>query len=454
MNTLKKTALILIFIGIACYAQPEDKASSTTKPFYFDIKDLSASPIAAPIVQPWRTIDLKDDYCGQWVVAGDLDGDGEIEIVSAKNVTTGDKPETDYHYTSAICAKKLDGSILWQWGNPEIGRKSYHHDLACQIYDWNGDGRNEVVIASEKSLIIFDGKTGKIIKDYLLPHTATDCIIACNLTGGTKPMDFILKDRYLQIWGMDSTGRILWKTDEKPYGYHVGHRPLPVDIDGDGKDEIFCGFFMLNSDGSLRWKISGNRNEPHRYLHMDSQVIVRKGKTPEEWLFAFTYCVGNGVGIVNGLGEIQKEALGFHYESIDAGSVFPAIATPQFVIDVDHTAPSEAIVVVLDANLELLGRLNIDYGRYHALVDWDGDGYDDIIMGDNKAIYNYKGEKICTFQMDGPGRLLQTADIDGDKVKDLLLVNKNIDKVYIFKNSQGKPSEDCELGTGKNFTLY
>src|SRR5512135_1960982 len=89
----------------------------------------------APVVQPWRRITLDPQYSGAWVVAGDLDGDGLVEIVSARNVD-----RNDVHYTSAVVAQRLDGTVLWRWGNPTIGRKQLHHDVACQIYDWNGDG--------------------------------------------------------------------------------------------------------------------------------------------------------------------------------------------------------------------------------------------------------------------------------------------------------------------------
>jgi len=89
-----------------------------------------------PFVQAWRRIALEPEYSGAWVVAGDLDGDRAVEIVSARNVD-----RDDVHFTSAVVAQRLDGTVLWRWGNPNIGRKQLYHDVACQIYDWDGDGR-------------------------------------------------------------------------------------------------------------------------------------------------------------------------------------------------------------------------------------------------------------------------------------------------------------------------
>ena len=34
---------------------------------------------------------------------------------------------------------------------------------------------------------------------------------------------------------------------------NTGHCPLPIDIDGDGKDELLVGYNLLDSDGQLLW---------------------------------------------------------------------------------------------------------------------------------------------------------------------------------------------------------
>ena len=74
-----------------------------------------------PLIKPWKTVVLVPEYAGQWVVAADVDTDGEVEIVSAENVNVG-----DVHYTSTAVAQKLDvlleqlrdveayvGTLLW-----------------------------------------------------------------------------------------------------------------------------------------------------------------------------------------------------------------------------------------------------------------------------------------------------------------------------------------------------
>jgi hypothetical protein len=59
-------------------------------------------PSDVPMVAPWRAITVGPEYGGYWVVAGDVDGDGEIEIVSAKNHNRNDD-----HFTSPAAVQNI-----------------------------------------------------------------------------------------------------------------------------------------------------------------------------------------------------------------------------------------------------------------------------------------------------------------------------------------------------------
>jgi len=111
--------------------------------------------------------------------------------------------------------------VLWRWGDPTVGRKKLHHDVACQIYDWDGDGRNEVVLATAGFLIELDGSTGVERRRFPLPKDATDCLVFANLSGGPRATDVLVKTRYTQIWAFNREGRQLW-TVENPGGYPMG----------------------------------------------------------------------------------------------------------------------------------------------------------------------------------------------------------------------------------------
>jgi len=213
----------------------------------FDVLDNGIADPAVPEIAPWKTIALDPDYGGQWVVAGDVDGDGAVDIVSAENFN-----EVDTHYTSAVAAQRLDGSVIWRWGNPDVGRKNWHHDVACQIVDWDGDGKNEVVVSAETAIVELDGATGAEKRRIPLEKGASDCLVFCDLSGVGRPTDVLAKDRYENIWAYNRAGELLWHVN-RPGGYRTAHQPRPMDIDGDGHDELMAGFAMLHHDGSGRW---------------------------------------------------------------------------------------------------------------------------------------------------------------------------------------------------------
>ncbi|MBU3666054.1 MAG: hypothetical protein FGM15_09305 [Chthoniobacterales bacterium] len=441
-------------------AEPEkNPAPHDGNPLLFQVTDRRPNLIEAPLVKPWKTVPLNEPHGGSWVVTGDLDGDGEIELVSARDLSwwTGphDKGGTPVHHACSVAVQKLDGTLLWTWGEPGKGERQAKNDVPCQVYDWNGDGKNEVVVIGSKELMIFEGATGKLLHSFPIPAFASDCVIAADLTGDGKADDFILKDRYFQMWGMRSDGKILWESPrtaliEGPF--HLGHRPTSVDVNGDGANEIFAGFFMLNPDGTRLWDAVGTNQKKVIGCHMDGSAIIRTGSHPDDVRLAFTYCSGSGIGLVDGAGQIRAEVTGPHYESVKSGNIFPGRPAPHLGVDIDR-APMA--IDLFDANLVLLGRLNLDYGRFFGLVDWDGDGFDELANADNGGIYNHEGKKIAGLDLGGDkGRFIQVADLDGDGIRDLLVVGSRMDKVYLFKNHHGAPGKDVLLGTGKNFTHY
>jgi len=291
---------------------------------------------APTLVKPWKTIALDPDYSGAWVVAGDLTGDGTVEIVSARNVDAN-----DVHYTSAVVAQRMDGSVLWRWGNPAVGRRELHHDVPCQIHDWDGDGRNEVVLCTRGFLVELDGATGVEKRRFSLPEDATDCLVFANLSGGPRPPEVLVKTRYTRIWAFDYHGHPLWSVNH-PGGYRTAHQPVPVDLDGDGRQEIMAG-----------------------------------------------------------------------------------------------------------------------YARHHALLDWTGDGVDEIVIAQPRALYDGAGQVLAVLDMDatddlqGEERLVLSGDFSGDGVPDILLTTRAISHVHIYRNERGRrPNPPAPLGTGLNVTLY
>ncbi len=442
----------LILVGVVLIGS--QNFAATTEPLYFDVNEGDTPTSDTPSIEPWKTIRLEPDYGGLWVVAGDLDGDGSPEIVSAENFNQG-----DVHYTSAVVAQNLEGEVLWTWGTPDVGRKKWHHDVACQIYDWDGDGRQEVIVCDRTSVVELDGSTGKEKRRFTIPKEATDCLVFCNLEGDDHPSELLVKDRYHHIHAYDHAGQLLWEVTD-PGGYPTAHQPRPIDLDGDGRDEIIAGFSVLNADGSLRWTFASDQVDLHRG-HLDCARLLQHGEDPAEIRIALTCCGANNVAVVDGNGKLCWERSGHHFESLQVGQLHPDHPGPHILVDIDHMPKGKSPLWILDAQGRQLGQIITSYGRHHRLVDWTGDGISEFVVGGSQGLYDYRGKRIGHFTMPASlpleKRSYETSvlvgDMTGDGVPDILFVTP--DHVMIYKNQEGrKPDGPSSVGTGVNFTLY
>ncbi len=437
-------------------------ADMPSKPTLFDTTDPGVQDPGSRTLTPWRRVPLDPEYSGAWVVAGDLDGDGQAEIVSARNVNT-----VDVHYTSAVVAQRLDGSVLWRWGDPSIGRRGLHHDVACQIHDWDGDGRPEVVLCTQGFLVELDGVSGRERRRIPIPPEATDCLVFADLSGRGRPTDVLVKTRYTQIWALDSAGRQLW-TVQKPGGFLTAHQPLPVDVDGDGREEILAGYALLGADGAVRWVLEdGGRFRGGG--HMDCARVLRRGPRPADCVLVLTCCGHLRLMAVTGEGRILWELGGHHFESIDLGRVTPARPGVQLLVDVvptpGHNDQNELWLVGEDG--QWLGRIRAEYTRFHALVDTDGDGLDEIVLPHSRGVFQGDGRRTGTLLMESQpdlyggrpaaegeiGNIVRCGDFDGDGVADAAVTAP--ESVCILRSARpaGSPPR-APLGTGLNATLY
>jgi len=441
-------------------AVPLTRDLSQAKPLRFDVHENDLSDKGVPVVQPRYTVKLDPAYCGGWLTVGDLTGDGVAELVSAKNAGP-----LEAHFTSSVVAHRLDGSVLWKWGNPEA-RNNIYHDVACQIYDLDGDGLNEVVVAADRKVVVLDGATGREKKQFPIPARASDCIRFCNVSGKNRATDMLVKTRYDQIWAYDADGRLLW-TSRKPGGHRTAHQPFAVDLDGDGRDEIMAGFAMLNCDGSVRWTIPSADGKLLKG-HADSIRLFRDGSRPEDKRLLVTHCGGKQMTLLDGNGSIIWRLTGLHFESVFFGKLDSELPDRQIVVDICHQPWGQQPLLILDEHGALLGRYMTARSRQHRLVDWFGAGTDLVFCGQTRALLNAKGEKVARFETPMPEGadpskrgsdplryMVHLADVNGDGRPDLVLSTVPGSAVWIYVNKKGpKELDPSRLVLPANATLY
>ncbi len=157
-------------------------------------------------------------------------------------------------------------------------------------------------------------------------------------------------------------------------------------------------------------------------------------------------------GDVDGNGALIWEHSGHHFESINVGRVIPGRDSLQLVVDIDHRPRGEAPLWVFDEDGAHLGQIMTHYCRSHTLLDWTGNGYDNIVIGSVRGLFDHQGERIGTFDAPGASHV-HIGDMTGDGLPDIILYSDTA--VYIFRNEHGtQPDTPPPLGTGLNVTLY
>lgn len=406
-----------------------------------------------PIVYPWKTIEMDADFSGQWLVAGDLDDDGELEFVSARN---------DKQSVTAISAYMLDGTCLWKWGQAGAGSSRLGYDVPVQIYDIDGDGKNEVIFSEEGFLVVLDGLNGKEIERYPLPSelSVADCITFANLRGEENASDVIVKTRYTKLWAYTADWRELWNWTPGD-GYKTCHHPTPVDLDGDGKDEIMAGYTMLDHDGTEMWTFS-SREVSLSKGHLDCCRIAESGDTPEEFRFAVTCCGAGLVAYLDGVGNTLWEISGHHFESLRVAPISANLEGKQVFVDIDHRPYGESPAWLIDINGKHIGTYTTNYSRQHASVDWNGDGLDEIVLSNALTICDGSGNRVVSF---GPGTIsddirtdqkaggpsVTVCDVTGRGIEDVVL---HADRtILVYRGPSQTKAKDVVSDT-INFTLY
>lgn len=117
---------------------------------------------------PWLTIPLQtpEKYSPGDISPGDLDGDGEYELVVHMTGVGKDNSQRGMTDAPIFHAYKLDGTLLWSINLGKNIREGAHY-TQFMVYDLDGDGRAEVVMKTA------DGTTdgaGKVIGDPTADH--------------------------------------------------------------------------------------------------------------------------------------------------------------------------------------------------------------------------------------------------------------------------------------------
>lgn len=234
---------------------------------------------------------------------GDVDGDGEYEIILKWDPTNShDNAHNGFTGETLIDCYKLDGTRLWRIDFGKNIRSGAHY-IQFMVYDLDGDGCAEIVaktadgtidgtrrlIGSEKAdwrnmsgrviagpeyLTVFNGKTGEAMStvDYIPPrgnikdwgdgyaNRSERYLAAIAYLDGIHPSVVMCRGYYTRsvLAAYDWDGkelRLRWVFDSdtpgnEGYAGQGNHNLRVADVDGDGCDEIIYGQMTVDNDGT------------------------------------------------------------------------------------------------------------------------------------------------------------------------------------------------------------
>ncbi len=300
------------------------------KPDFEEAAVWDTNYLSVPLQKPPGGItpdNIQYEYSANDASVGDIDGDGEYEII-LKWDPTNSKDNAHAGYTGSVLldAYKLDGTHLWRIDLGKNIRAGAHYTQFL-VYDFDGDGKAEIVcktadgtidgtgavigdsdmdyrnqkgfvLEGPEYLTVFEGISGKALEtiEYEPPRgrgidwgddegNRVDRFLACvAYLDGERPSIVMCRGYYTRavlaaynwrgsrlekVWTFDSL-----EPANEGYSGQGNHSVSVADVDGDGCDEIIYGSCVIDHDGTGLYTTGLGHGDA---IHVSSFIPSREG---------------------------------------------------------------------------------------------------------------------------------------------------------------------------------
>ncbi|MGM0486331.1 MAG: silent information regulator protein Sir2 [Planctomycetota bacterium] len=400
--------------------------------------------------QDYQSIKLDGDHTFQKCGIADLNGDGAYDYVIKQPNSNVDpyvkywKPSPGTYKVEAYLA---DGTFLWRhdmgWA---IEQGIWYSPMV--VYDLDGDGRAEVCLkggegdprdeegkvqSGPEYLLVLDGMTGKEKarvdwpnrEDFPSYNYASRNQMCVAYLDGKTPALVVVRGTYnvIEVVAYEYHGgklRELWAWNEAEeggnrYGGQGAHSMHAVDVDGDGRDEVFLGSAVLDDNGVGLWS-TGLGHPDHHYV---GDIDPARPGLEVYYGIESRRRDGNGCCLVDArTGEIlwglDEPTRHVHSTGMcaDIDGRVPGIEC--YSSDTDAQKKSNARWL-FDARGNVL-RDDLDWGFGPRAVYWDADLQREVLRGGH--ITEYPSERRLA---EIKGRPIGFADVVGDWREELIV---------------------------------
>jgi len=408
----------------------------------------------------WRVIEVPEAFCttesvenrsvtfGGDIRIGDLRNSGQADFLVYRSVDNahdggGMKP-------CFLGAFTVDGQPLWSSGE---GGTQPSRPGPVALYDLDRDGRTEVICFFRKEQIhapatsmadvviqIRDGATGSL-KEETAPERFRSChgqganwahqrILIANFRGLPSPQDFVVK-LGAHVLAFDANLDILWEYESPwtEYGHCPAYIPAVGDIDGDGKDEVNGGYFLLDHDGKPLWQ---NDLAPH----MDSVAI-------EPWDEGRMRAICSGHGHVLDEHGDSVMALGPerapHGQEVRVGRFRAGDSSPQMILRCNGHSTQ---VLVADVDGATLAELDLNPSPNNTgmeVVHWNGEDAPALLYNGGMLWDPLRGAGVPFPELAPPDPIgcmawyhCIPANVCGDAREEVILYNPWTTRIYVY----------------------
>lgn len=405
---------------------------------------------------------------------GDVDGDGEYEIILKWDPTNShDNAHNGFTGPTYFDCYELDGTLKWRIDLGDNIRSGAHYtqflvadfdgdgkaELICKTADGTRDGVGHVIgdmradwrnmngriVAGPEYLTVFNGETGEAMAtvDYIPPrgniidwgdgyaNRSDRFLAAVAYVDGVRPSAVMCRGYYtrsvLAAYDWDGKNlKVKWVFDSNTpgnegYGGQGNHNLRVADVDGDGCDEIIYGQMAVDNDGTGLYTTGMYHGDA---IHLLSDINNEK---------YYVWCCHENKKDGSTLREAATGKVIFRYPSNkDIGRCMAADIDPTHP-GIEFWSPNSGGVRAFDGSIicpqdsfdsEISARVPVNMA-----VWWDGDLLREMLDRNVVSKYNYNNGKMerllvmddCMWNNGTKANPCLQADILGDWREEVLM---------------------------------